>query len=283
MNIESTKVIPELPALSRAGFETWSCQMTPRPRLRPFGSQFSVALWKRPAKLTEDSQNLIYSKLVGVSTRAFGADMAPYWAGRKAGEYFHKISRFALIGQQGGEMIGWTGYHRRKFADSLCLFLDSTGVLPEYQRSGIVHAVQGRLVGGELARRPWARIPLIARTENPIIYCMLRRAAGEGRIHPSQGRVVPRKIREIGREVAAWLGQEGLYDPETLRLLGAYDNLDALYGDLPISQDAALNAFFKASLTPLDAFLVISEASFFAALPYILRGRIKKVTKRLLG
>src|SRR5437763_857690 len=92
--------------------------LNPRPRLRRMGSTFRYALWRRPAQLDDASRDWIYRTLVTVSTRAFGADMTPYWRDRRAGGYLDNISRFALLVDRDGRMVGWTGFHLRPFGGS---------------------------------------------------------------------------------------------------------------------------------------------------------------------
>lgn len=246
-------------------------RVRPAPRLRALPGGFTLAEWPRPAALDDESRDEIFGQLVRVSTRAFGADMDPYWAGRREGGYFQSITRFFLLADPAGEIAGWTGYHRRRFAGKECIFLDSTGVLPEYQRSGVISAVQARAISRELMRTPLSTIYLITRTESPVVYRMLHRALGPGRVFPAPGLEVPTAVQAIGTEVAAWLGQSHLFTAPNLTIAGAYASLDALYGELPSCGDTELDRFFRASLRPVDAFLVIARASALAAATYLAR------------
>jgi GNAT superfamily N-acetyltransferase len=264
----------------------WDAEAPPRPRIpmreladrlshRPFVQSlpggFRLASWLRPSLLSAASQNDIFATLIRISTQSFGADMTPYWAGRKAGGYLQKISRFCFIVAADGAVIGWTGFHRQRFGGRHCLYLDATGVLPEYQGSGIISQVQSRILARELAAHAFSSLYLITRTENPVVYRMLQRAVGAERLHPSpRTPVVPEVIQRIGAETAAWLGQKDVFDPPRLKVAGAYSNLDALYGELPKSGDAELDAFFLRSLRPVDAFLVIADANFFRVLGFML-------------
>ncbi len=236
-----------------------------RPRMKELPNGFGLAMWTNPARLNESCQDHLYRALVRVSTPAFGADMVPYWRGRREEGYFPRISRFCFIVEPGGKVIGWTGFHRRRFAGRPCLFLDSTGVLPAYQAQGVISKVQVRLILGELAKAPLSARYLVARTENPVIYRMLELGLGRGRVFPLRDRKTPRAIQEIGAEAAEWLGQAEIFEASSLKLVGAYSNLDALYGELPSCGDFDLDRFFRDRLTPHDAFLVIAKASFFVA------------------
>lgn len=76
----------------------------------------------------------------------------------------------------------------------------------------------------------------------------------------AQGRP-PTSVVHCGTSVAEWLDQAERYDREALIVRGAYSNLPALYGDLPTSRDAALNAYLQQQLGPLDAFLFFGQVS----------------------
>jgi ribosomal protein S18 acetylase RimI-like enzyme len=257
---------PRIPLQELAG-----C-LSHQPLVQPLPGGFRLASWRRPSALSEESQDHLFATLVRVSTRSFGADMTPYWAGRREGGYFRKISRFCFILAGDGTIVGWTGFHRQKFGGQSCLYLDSTGVLPEYQGSGIVSQVQSRILARELAAHAFSSLYLITRTENPVVYRMLQRAVGPERIFPSpQVPIVPELIQRIGAETAAWLHQEDVFDPPTLKVAGAYSNLDALYGELPTCGEHELDAFFQRSLRPVDAFLVIAAANFFRVLGFMVK------------
>jgi len=247
-------------------------RLSHQPLVRPLPGNFQLASWRRPSLLSEASQDHLFATLIRISTQSFGADMTPYWAGRKAGGYFQRISRFCFILAADGAVVGWTGFHRQRFGGEHCLYLDSTGVLPEYQGSGIVSQVQSRILARELLAHAFSSLFLITRTENPVVYRMLQRAVGAERIHPS-ARLPgsPEKIQRIGAETAAWLRQQDVFDPPTLKVAGAYSNLDALYGELPTSGDRELDAFFQRSLRPVDAFLVIADANFFRVLGFMVK------------
>jgi ribosomal protein S18 acetylase RimI-like enzyme len=259
-------------AVPRVPIRELAERLSHRPLVRSLPGGFRLASWLRPSLLTEASQDQIFATLVRISTVSFGADMTPYWAGRKAGGYFQKISRFCFIIAPDGAVVGWTGFHRKRFAGQHCLYLDSTGVLPEYQGSGIISQVQSRILARELAAHALSSLFLITRTENPVVYRMLQRAVGEDRIHPSPLQpVAPELIQRIGAETSVWLGQKDVFDSPTLKVAGAYSNLDALYGEQPTSGDAGLDAFFQSSLRPVDAFLVIADANFFRVLGFMVR------------
>ena len=247
-------------------------QLSHQPLVQPLPGRFQLASWLRPSLLSEASQDDMFATLVRISTLSFGADMTPYWAGRKAGGYFQKISRFCFIIAGDGAVVGWTGFHRQRFGGQHCLYLDSTGVLPEYQGSGIISQVQSRILARELAAHAFSSRYLITRTENPVVYRMLQRAVGAERIYPSARMpVVPERIQRIGADTAVWLRQQDVFDPLTLKVAGAYSNLDALYGQLPTSGDGELDAFFQRSLRPVDAFLVIADANFFRVLGFMVK------------
>jgi hypothetical protein len=66
-------------------------------------------------------------------------------------------------------------------------------------------------------------------------------------------------VQELGRYLSTWLGQTEKFEPQSLRIRGAYDNLDALYGELPRCGDEAINQYFRKHLRPEDAFIVVAQ------------------------
>ncbi|WP_232293549.1 GNAT family N-acetyltransferase [Stigmatella aurantiaca] len=238
--------------------------------VRPFNAKPTVvrlkrgyhsACWSPPAKLAPAHKQAIYDELREVSSHAFGADMTLYWRDRSSGGYLDKITRFYFIHSEDDRVVGWTGYHRLKLAGRTCLYLDSTGVLPELQNTGIMTKLFGQFLLGELLRSGPYGLYISMRTENPVVYQSFYKVAGEQNIFPSLSAPVPDKVQEMGRQLAAWLHQSDKFDAPSLRVTGAYDNLDALYGELPTCDDGAINSYFRQHLRPVDAFLVLARLS----------------------
>ncbi|WP_240359740.1 GNAT family N-acetyltransferase [Pyxidicoccus trucidator] len=238
--------------------------------VRPFNVKATVlqlkrgyhgACWAPPARLEPAHKQAIYDALREVSTLAFGADMTLYWRDRAAGGYLDKLTRFYFIHSEDDRVVGWTGYHRLKLAGRTCLYLDSTGVLPELQNTGIMTRLFGHFLLGELLRAGPQGLYVSMRTENPVVYQAFYKVAGERNIFPSLSVPVPDKVQEMGRQLAAWLGQSDKFDAPSLRVKGAYDNLDALYGELPTCDDDGINRYFRQHLRPVDAFLVLARLS----------------------
>jgi GNAT superfamily N-acetyltransferase len=229
------------------------------PGVRPLGRGFSMATFTSPALLDQDAKTRIYATLVEVSTQAFGADMTPYWRDRARDGYLDQITRFYFVVDAADEISGWTGYHRFQFEGETCLFLDSTGVLPRYQRSGVMSRLYTRLLTTEFLGNTLRPIHLSMRTESPVVYHTFFRGLGSANIYPSPDREVPVQLQRIGSKLAAWLGQAAKLEPTRLLIRSAYDNLEALYGELPVCADERINAYFRSHLRPEDAFIVIAR------------------------
>jgi hypothetical protein len=228
---------------------------------------WSYICWDDTAEFTEEFQDVVFSLLVEISTKAFGADMTPYWRDRKQGRFFEKITKFCLLVDPLGNISGWTGYHRRIFSGQHCLYLDSSGVLPEAQGGGIMGHVHSKMIIQECLRYAPRPVYLLARTESPVVYRLLRNGCGADNIWPSPDAPVDRRVSLIGEDAAEWLGQSEKFDRGSMKILGAYDNLDALYGDLPTCGEPQIDAFFRKTLRPEDAFIVVARAG----LPRIVR------------
>ncbi|MFB9463829.1 hypothetical protein [Streptomyces cinereospinus] len=231
-----------------------------KPLQRRLKDDWSYIYWNDTALFSEEYQDTIYSLLVEISTKAFGADMTPYWHDRRKGRFFEKVSKFCLLVDPLGNISGWTGYHRRIFGNAHCLYLDSSGVLPESQGGGLMGHVHARMIASECLTYAPRPVYLVARTESPVVYRLLRNGCGAENIWPAPGTGVDRRVALIATDVAEWLGQSDKFDPDSLRILGAYDNLDALYGDLPSCGDPAIDTFFRETLRPEDAYIVIAKA-----------------------
>jgi hypothetical protein len=240
------------------------------PRVRSLREGLSYITWRPPSRLARETQEWLYESLVEVSSQAFGADMTAYWQERCAGNYFLELQQFTLLLDK-TEFIGWTGHHVRRFAGATCLYLDSTGVLPNYRGRRVIDIVQTHAVVRELVVRPHKRVYLAVRTESPVIYRFLQQAAGANYIYPSPKGSTPVRIQEIGSAIVAWLNQTDVFDPTLLKVAGAYSGLDALYGEMPVCSDEELNGFFKRELTPVDAFIVVVDATLLRAVKHFVR------------
>ncbi|MFG3284538.1 hypothetical protein [Streptomyces sp. NPDC048111] len=195
-----------------------------------------------------------------ISTKAFGADMTPYWRDRRAARFFEKITKFCLLVDPLGNIAGWTGYHRRIFGNAQCLYLDSSGVLPESQGGGLMGHIHAKMIIQECLRYAPRPVYLLARTESPVVYRLLRNGCGAENIWPAPGARTSREVSLIGADVAEWLGQGEKFDRASMKVVGAYDNLDALYGDLPACGEPTIDAFFRSTLNPEDAYIVVAKA-----------------------
>jgi hypothetical protein len=231
------------------------------PRAHRLREGISYITWRPPDQLDHATREWLYEALVEVSSQAFGADMTAYWRERRANNYFSELQQFTLLVDK-TEFIGWTGHHIRRFAGATCMYIDSTGVLPEYKGRGIIDVVQTHAVVRELATRPLKTVYLAVRTENPVIYRLLQTAAGSDYVYPLPRAPTPARIQEIGSAIAAWLDQTEIFDPLNLKVAGAYSGLDALYGELPV---------FKRELRPVDAFILIADATLFRAVIHFVR------------
>ncbi|OJH39891.1 N-acetyltransferase [Cystobacter ferrugineus] len=246
-----------------------------KPTLLPLSRGYRGACWAPPFALDASHKQAIYGALREVSTLAFGADMAPYWRDRSLDGYLDKLTRFYFIHGADDRIVGWTGYHRLMLAGQTCLYLDSTGVLPELQNTGIMTGLFSQFLLVELLRAGPRDLYVAMRTENPVVYQSFYKVAGEHNTFPSLSMPVPDKVQEMGRQLAAWLKQGDKLEAPSLRVKGAYDNLDALYGELPTCDDDNINRYFRQHLRPVDAFLVLARLS--------LPGTLFFLTTRKLG
>jgi len=203
----------------------------------------------------------IYQALVPVTTRSFAADMTHYWAQRSREGYLERLAEFVLVMDVGGRMVGWTGYHVLPFDEQTIVYLDSTGMVPEYQSRGAMRRLmRHRVEFGVPTKCPPDRpVYLSARSESPIFYRLMQRLLPRAELFPQPSSPTPQDVAGCALALAEWLGQRHILESETLALRGAYDVVDELYGELPTTGDSGLDELFRARLGPLDAYLLIGK------------------------
>ncbi|MFH0516155.1 hypothetical protein ACHBTE_03120 [Streptomyces sp. M41] len=217
---------------------------------------------KDPGKaLTVSTHHRIYEALIPVTTQSFGADMTPYWAGRSKEGYLERLAEFVLIGDEDGVFVGWTGHHRLRFDEHVIIYLDSTGMVPQRQSKGTMRRLmRERIVHDVLPQCPEGLpVYLTARTESPIFYRLMLGLTAGDTIFPAPATPLPPGVEKCGVDLATWLGQRAILEPGSLTLRNAYDTLDELYGELPTTGNPDLDAMFRGTLGPLDAFLVVAQ------------------------
>jgi hypothetical protein len=215
-------------------------------------------LWlRRPARVSDETKRRLYRALVPVTTRSFGADMTPYWARRADEGYLEKLDMFDAICAPDGSLIGWTSYHLLEFSSPVA-YWDSTGMLPEWSRYGLmskaIDSLFVDLVGVYGERRPY----ICARTENPVICRMFYALLGE--CYPNPREAPPAAMADAIAGLAEWLGQADIFERDTFVVKGAYSSLDALYGERPRSGDPELDEFVYSLVGPHDAMLATASA-----------------------
>lgn len=214
------------------------------------------------AVLDRGTQDEIYSVLVPVTTSSFGADMTPYWAGRRDQGYFSRLAEFIFVADAEDQIVGWTGYSVLNFEGYQNIYIDSSGMIPSRQSRGIMRALWAkRLVNNAFAHNRSQRLFVSARSESPILYKLFCGLVGRDRVYPNVGGALPEHIVRCGADLAAWLGQSAILERERLIVRGAYANLDALYDELPSTGDQALDRLFRKELGPLDAYLLVGEVA----------------------
>jgi hypothetical protein len=234
------------------------------PRGLPLADGLTELVIEQPGQvLTRTAQTRIYDALIPVTTKSFGADMTPYWVQRDREGYLERIAEFVLVADQTGSIVGWTGYHRIIFDDFAIIYLDSTGMIPQWQSRGYMRKLMHRRVAeSAIPGCPADRsVFLTARSESPIFYRLMRGMLDPADLYPQPAATAPEDVARCGVGLARWLGQESLLDASTLILRGAYDTLNELYADLPVTGDPVLDAMFRDQLGPLDAYLLIGRVS----------------------
>ena len=211
--------------------------------------------------LNVSTHRRIYEALVPVTTRSFAADMTPYWAQRSQEGYLERLAELVLVEDSDGAFVGWTGFHLLPHDEHTIVYLDSTGMVPEWQSRGVMRELMRRRVTESALPACPADRPafLTARSESPIFYRLMRSLVDHDQLFPHPDAAVPADVSRCGLHLADWLGQRAILDPSTLILRNAYGSLSELYGELPSTGEPELDRLFRGRLGPLDAYLIVGR------------------------
>lgn len=233
---------------------------------RGLPSECSYVACEAPVRLREPDQAIVRDALVAVSSDAFGADTRAQWERRFAGAFLHRLDRFFVLLNRDGELIGWTSCRAATLRRQRCVYFDTTGLRPDYQRNGVMRAVQRAVVARELRRNPLRAVRMIVRTRSPVVYRTWLRTFGARRTVPRLDGSVPDSERAFLAEIAAWLDQRP-FDAATSRVAGAYADRAEVYGETeqPRTGDQTIDDLFDA-LPEDDAILLVGRTNLLGVL-----------------
>ncbi len=234
-----------------------------------------------PGSLAAERRAALIEGLVRASALAFGSETAPIWHERLAHGWFEGLSRLYLILGPDDRLIGWTAYRAALLRRRRCLYMDSTGVVPEFQRHGLIPAVQMGAARRELIRSPLRPLFLFYRTRNPVVYRGLTRTLGSGNVSPPLEGLPQVDMQRLGEAAHTWIDDQFDFDPEQLVVRGVYARGAPLYGEdqEPRSGDAAVDRLFERSLGEEDAFLIIARVS----MPRLALDPLARMARRLVS
>jgi hypothetical protein len=255
-------------------------QLSPPPNVRRLRSGVRSAVWTDPARLSLESQEVLYHALPEVSARVFGIDLSLYWEHRRRNDMFGQLGRFYLFGDSSGETVGWATYVARRFAGRYCIYFDNAGITPVWRRKGVMRRTYERLFTRTLLRHPMEHVYLISRTANPVVYRGFQKKVEPALIYPAPDRAVPARMAALAEAVVEWLGDAGKLEVNHLTCRECYTPyFPHVFAERPRSGDARLDNWFDATLGPTDAFLVISKAN----IPTMVRHLMHVLGQRVPG
>ena len=224
------------------------------------GQLYATIIMKPGMSLDRTIHGKIYRALVSVSTLSFGADMQSYWLERSVNGYLERLYEFTLVHNDQGALVGWTGFHVIPYADKTLVYLDSTGMIPSQQSKGSMRCLfRQRISALTQSGTPTPPVYLCARSESPVVYKLMASLLGDQALFPNPKLPAPANIVDTASLLAEWLGQLALLNSHSLKIEGAYENLNQLYADLPTSGNADLDSLFRSHLGPLDAYLLVGK------------------------
>jgi len=213
--------------------------------------------------LPAEQQDAVFNALVTVTTASFAADMKGYWAHRRQERYFEHLSEFAVVADERGQMVGWTGYQTFVADDFTNVYVDSTGMVGADQSRGVMRAVFQERIGRAALAGLVDSGPVFvsARSESPVFYKLMRAVVAPGGLFPQASAALPADVLACAQHLAECLGQTNILQPGSLVLRNAYAAiLDELYGELPSCGEPELDWLFRSELGPLDAYLLVGRA-----------------------
>ncbi len=223
----------------------------------------------RPPAVPVERREGLLPPLIRASTAAFGANTAAVWHERLADSWFDRVDRLLLVLDRDEEVVGWTSYRKLRLAGARALYMDTTGIVPEHQRHGLIPAIQSRVVLRALLARPLRPLHVVYRTRNPVVWRGLRRRLGEENVAPPLRGEVQSWAPGLAAALRGLLAEPGELELETLVVRGAYaDRGGAVYGEAeaPRSGDSETDAYFEERLGPDDALLVIARTTLMGML-----------------
>ncbi|RJQ81542.1 hypothetical protein D5S17_04915 [Pseudonocardiaceae bacterium YIM PH 21723] len=259
-------------------------RFTAKPARSGLRGGFSAVTWTNAAQLTEAERDRLDEVMIRLQSRVYDGDATEVWRQRRADGFFDLVSKFHLIRTPAAEVIGWMSLVRRRLAGAHVIYLDSTGMLPEYQRSGRIYALHVRDLVGEMARNWHRMIYLSMRTRNPVVYKEYLRGSGGLGFFPMPERPVPDRVRAVAAELAVALGQRERLDEATLVIKDAYQDELRSGRETPESGDPVIDGFFAGHLGPGDAYLIFLEATLPRMIGFLIRdvktlyGRMRRAT-----
>ena len=227
--------------------------------IRPLPGGFSLLSVTPPTALLDAAHAELRATIVAVSDQAFGRPTARSWDDKFTVEFLGQLSRFYLVADGGGALVGWSGYRARTIARERIVYFTSSGLLPHCQGSGVIPSVQRLAMGQEARRHPGLPLTLAIRTRNPHAYRLATQRFPKGLVVPGLDGRVPAHRRAVVAAVASWLDLTDV-DPATAIARGVYPIEGGLYGEEPRSGEPAINDLF-ARLGPQDAILVLAAAA----------------------
>lgn len=274
---------PSLAESSELGVPIDHAVMEPRPPRRGFEDGFSYMTWREPHRLTPAACDQLYNALPVLASRAFRLDSFPYWRERKAERFFDKVSEVTIVLDKRDDIVAWTTMHRQRFDGRSCLYLDSTGVLEQYQHRGFITRLHGYTIVREIRRRPHRPLWVTMRTENPVIYKMLRLGVGPEHLFPSLSGPAPERVQRLGQATADWLGEGADFRRRDLVIEGAYAEAYNRYDEDRLTcGDGEIDAMFLERLAPDEAFVVLAEVTSLRVAAW-LAGRGARRARKLIG
>ncbi|WP_129591320.1 hypothetical protein [Salinicola tamaricis] len=192
--------------------------------------------------------------------KAFDSTSLDYWRYFFSYDTLWQFSGLALVVDQEGEIVAWGASQEFSVGGRRVLYASSAGVEPSYQGSGLSSRIWRMLLLSALFDSPLRPLYVTMRVGNPLVYSAWSAGATRKKdVYPRPGSgEIPSHIQAIGNQVAKYLGQKDLYEPDTMVVRNAYGFLnEGLWSRRPSSDWSEIDGWMNHWLGEKDAFVMV--------------------------
>jgi hypothetical protein len=259
-----------------AGFDELVALLRGHVRVRRLSGRLRVAIVRHLRAIAPEIIAQLARALVPLAEKLFpnNRDWSQWFKGEAQVGLFSARDQFFLVGSSDGAIVGFSSFCTISTKPH-AIFIDVTGILPEYRGRLAIHHLYWPTIAKARLRRPTRMLHLLDATRNPAVYHMQVASLGVANVFPKPGVRPPNVVKDLGERLGHWciewrraVGQTQAmrYDPEPMILRGYFPEPDRMP-----ARDPEIERWFEASLGPRDAFVVVCRAKILNAIIFSLK------------